>query len=343
MHRPIRGSHHVALVTLATFAGLGALLAGACGGGGDAKWDARSLEATVADLPFAPIIVNSNLGVGKNRLTIALFDENQEFITDAEVKATLYHLDKEPEGEPKNPQRVGDAVVLSPHTLKGVGVARLGSAMVSRHPLPAATSAGDAHIGHDTTVYASMVDFDRAGFWGVSLEVKAKGKTYSGARMVFVVQERTMEPRVGDPALPTKQVTLADVKSIEEIDSSPAPNAELHRMTIADAITSGRPTVIAFATPAFCQTRFCGPVLDQVVTPAWNNFKDRVNVLHVEPYDIAKARAGTLVTVPAVQDWKLLAEPLIFVVGRDGIITAKFEGIMDYPELRAAIEETLKK
>lgn len=342
MHRPVRGIHRAALVTVATLAGVGALLAAACGDG-EAKWDARSLEATVTDLPFAPIIVNSNLGVGKNRLTIALFDENQELITDAEVTATFYHLDKEPEGEPKNPQRVGDALTLPPHTLKSVGVARLGNAMVSRLPRAAATAAGDAHIGHDSTVYASVVDFDRAGFWGVSLDVKAMGKTHSGARMVFVVQERTMEPRVGDPALPTKQVTLADVKSVEEIDSSPAPNPELHRMTIADAIASGKPTVIAFVTPAFCQTRFCGPVLDQVVTPAWTDFKGRVNFLHVEPYDIAKARGGTLVTVPAVQDWKLLAEPLIFVVGRDGIITAKFEGIMDYPELRAAIEETLKK
>ncbi len=342
MHRPSRGFHHAALYAVAMCAALATLLTAACADGAP-KWDARSLEATVADLPFTPIVVNSNLGVGKNRLTVALFDDNQEFVTDAQVTATFYHLDKEPEGEPKNPQRVGDAVTLPPHTLKAVGVARLGSVMVSRLPRPALQDAGDAHIGHDSTVYASTVDFDRAGFWGVSLDVKTAGKTYSGARVVFAVQERTMEPRIGDPAIPSKQLTLADVKNIQEIDSSDTPNPELHGMTIADAIASGKPSVIAFATPAFCQTRFCGPVLDQVVTPAWNDFKGRVNILHVEPYDIAKARSGSLVTVPAVQEWKLLAEPLIFVVGRDGVITAKFEGIMDYPELRAAIEETLKK
>lgn len=341
MHRPHRGFPRATLAAVGALTVAGALLAAACSGGGETKWDARSLEQTVANVPFTPIITNSNLGVGKNRLSLALFDANQELIAGAQVTATFYHLDKEPEGEPKNPKRVGEAT-LPPHTLKGVGVSRLEGILVSRVPRAASTDAGDLHIGHDTTVYASVVDFDRAGFWGVSLDVKTKDKTYSGLRLVFAVQDRTLEPRVGDPALATKQLTLADVKSIEEVDSSLAPNPELHRLTVAQAITSGKPTVIAFVTPAFCQTRFCGPVLDQVVTPAWNEFKGRVNVLHVEPYDIAKAREGKLVTVQAVQDWKLLAEPIIFVVGPDGAITAKFEGVMDYPELQAAVQEALK-
>lgn len=342
MRRPARGPRRAALAALAVVTAVGTVLAGACGGG-EAKWDARSLERTVAGLPFAPIIVNSNLGVGKNRLAIALFDDNQELVAGAQVTATFYHLDKEPEGEPRNPKRAGEAA-LPPRTLKSVGVARAGGALVSRMPSAsdASAAAADPHLGHDSTVYASVVEFDRAGFWGVSLDVKTKERTYSGLRLIFAVQERTLEPRVGDPAPATKQLTLADAKGIEEVDSSPAPNPELHRMTIAQAVASGKPSVIAFVTPAFCQTRFCGPTLDQVVTPAWTEFKGRVNVLHVEPFDIAKARGGKLETVPAVQEWKLLAEPMIFVVGRDGIITAKFEGIMDYPELRTAILEALK-
>lgn len=343
MRRPIRGFRPAALASLVALTAAGALLAGACGGSGgdETKWDAKSVASTVEDLPFTPIITNSNLGVGKNRLSVALFDENQELIADAQMKATFYRLDKEPEGEPKNPQRVGEAT-LSPRTLKGVGVARFEGVLVSREPAGGPPSAVDAHIGHDTTVYTSTVDLDRAGFWGVSLDVATKEKTYAGLRLVFAVQERTLEPQTGEKAPASKQLTLSDVKSVEEVDTSLTPNPELHRLTVAQAIASGKPSVVAFVTPAFCQTRFCGPVVDQVVTPAWTEFKDRVNVLHIEPYDIAKARGGKLETVPAVQEWKLLSEPIIFVVGRDGVIIAKFEGIMDYPELQAAIVEALK-
>ena len=337
MLRPFRGSRRA----LASFAALvgAAILLSACTSGAP-KWDARTLEQTVASAPFQPIIVNSNLGVGANRFALALFDRNQEFVNVADITATFYRLDKEPQGEPTNPQRASEAALLA-RTLKGVGASRFDSALVSREPRGATTAAAVAHIGHDSTVFASVVEFDRAGFWGVSLEVKTGETTYRGLRLVFAVQDRTLEPRVGDAAPGTKQLTVADVKDLTEIDTSQAPNADLHRLTIAAAVASGKPSVVAFVTPAFCQTRFCGPALDQVVLPAWSEFKDRVNVLHVEPYDVGKAKGGTLELVPAMQEWKLLAEPMIFVVGSDGIVAAKFEGIMDYAELRDAILATL--
>lgn len=338
MSRPSRGSRIALLFGLVV-----ALTISGCGGGGGDKWDSKSVEQTVASAPFQPILVNSNLGVGKNRLALALFDQNQELINSAEVKATFYHLDKEPKGEPKNPKRVSEATLVA-RTLKGIGAARLeSSALASRVPAGHSVEPVDAHIGHNSTVFAALVDFDRDGFWGVSLDIKIGDRTYPGMRVVFAVQDRTLEPRVGDPAPATKQLTMSDVKSVEEIDTSPTPNPELHRITIAQAVSSGKPSVIAFVTPAFCQTRFCGPTLDQVVTPAFNEFKGRVNVLHVEPYDIAKAKGGKLELVPAVEEWKLLAEPIIFIVDQNGIVTAKFEGIMEYSEVRDAINQVLSK
>ncbi|RLT41472.1 MAG: hypothetical protein DWI58_08610 [Chloroflexi bacterium] len=338
MLRPTRGL--ISALVLA-FALAAAALVGCAGDGGG--WDARSVQQTVADVPFQPILVNSNLGVGKNRLALALFDANQEFINVADVTATFYHLDKEPKGEPKNAKQVGEANLIA-RTLKSVGASRIGgSTLASRVPGGASVPNVDAHLGHDSTVFAGVVDLDRAGFWGVSLDVKVGDQEFKGLRLVFAVQERTAEPRVGDPAPATKQRVAADVQSLEEIDTSPVPNADLHRVTIAAAIASGKPSVIAFATPAFCQTRFCGPTLDQVVLPAHHEFKDRVHVLHVEPYDVAKAKGGKLELVPAAEDWHLLAEPIIFVVGKDGLVTAKFEGIMDYAELREAILAALAK
>ncbi len=318
-----------------------AVLLGACADG-DAAWDARTLQQTVADAPFQPIIVNSNLGMGQNRFALALFDSNQEFVNAAEVKATFYHLDKEPEGEPTNPRLFAERV-LTARTLKAVGAARPDTGFVSRQPSVVPASAVDAHVGHDSTVFTTAIEFDRAGFWGVALDVKTATQEHRGMRLVFAVQDRTLEPLVGEAAPRTKQLTLSDVKSIEEIDTSPTPNPELHRLTIEQAVTSGRPSVIAFVTPAFCQTRFCGPTLDQVVVPAWTEFRDRVNVLHVEPFDIGKARAGTLELVPAVKEWKILAEPMIFVVASDGTVAAKFEGIAEYAELRDAILATLSR
>ena len=101
--------------------------------------------------------------------------------------------------------------------------------------------------------------------------------------------------------------------------------------------------MIAFATPAFCQTQFCGPVMETVVIPAWQRYRDRVQFIHVEPWDLTKARNGSLVPVDAVQQWGLLSEPFVFVIDADGKVAAKFEGIVGADELDAAIEQVLAK
>ena len=63
-----------------------------------------------------------------------------------------------------------------------------------------------------------------------------------------------------------------------------------------------------------------------------------VQVVHVEPYDIAKAEAGELVPIEAMTEWNLATEPWVFVVGADGKIAASFEGIMGSGELVKAVD-----
>ncbi len=45
------------------------------------------------------------------------------------------------------------------------------------------------------------------------------------------------------------------------------------------------------------------------------------------------------VSVPATVEWGLPTEPYIFVVGADGLVKAKFEGIASQEELAAAFEQ----
>jgi hypothetical protein len=124
------------------------------------------------------------------------------------------------------------------------------------------------------------------------------------------------------------QTTLRDVDDITEIDSSSPPRPEMHELTIAEAIDSGWPTVVAFATPAFCQSRVCGPLMDAVVDPLFERYADRVVFVHVEPFDLAKARGGELIPVPAVDEWGLQTEPWLFIIDQEGRVAGKFEAIV---------------
>ena len=76
--------------------------------------------------------------------------------------------------------------------------------------------------------------------------------------------------------------------------------------------------------------------------PVWERYGDRVNVLQVEPYEVPAARAGTLVPVETMIEWRLQTEPWIFVVDADGLVVAKFEGIMGLDEVNEAVESAFR-
>jgi hypothetical protein len=93
--------------------------------------------------------------------------------------------------------------------------------------------------------------------------------------------------------------------------------------------------VVAFATPKFCASRACGPVVD-VVDDARREFANRgVRFIHVEVYTDNDPNKGVN---RWMREWNLQTEPWVFVVDADGKIVAKFEGSASADELRAAIE-----
>jgi hypothetical protein len=105
-------------------------------------------------------------------------------------------------------------------------------------------------------------------------------------------------------------------------------------MSIAEAVASGRPSVIVFATPKFCQTAICGPTVDRIleIKPSF----PEVNFLHVEVFTNLDD-PDNLQLVPAVSEWGLPTEPWVFVVDATGIVVARFEGVVDAAEIAAAL------
>jgi hypothetical protein len=131
------------------------------------------------------------------------------------------------------------------------------------------------------------------------------------------------------------------VARLEEIDSSTPPRAELHQMRVAEAIEQKRPFVVVIASPSFCTSRLCGPVTDEVAA-LYPKYHDRVEFIHIEPYDLALLRSeNKFRPVGATLEWKLPTEPWTFVVNGQGRLAAKFEGLATRDEIEKAIQRML--
>lgn len=181
-------------------------------------------------------------------------------------------------------------------------------------------------------VYVTYYTFDAPGLWEVL--VTSEGQEL-GQALINVV-ESSSQPNVGEPAPTSDSPTGTTPEELAVITTDPEPIPDYYDLSIADAVGNGRPTVVAFATPAFCQTALCGPTLESVKIAT--DGRDGIDVVHVEPYDLDKATKGDFSPIPTMDEWGLVTEPWVFVVDADGNVAATFEGIMGTEELAAALD-----
>jgi hypothetical protein len=189
---------------------------------------------------------------------------------------------------------------------------------------------------------AEPVTFDRAGFWEVEVTAAIDGDERSG-RGAFQVLAEPLVPAPGDPAPRTENLTLASKDApAAAVDSRAVtggvPDAHLHRTTIADAIRTGRPALVVFATPVYCVSKFCGPITDMIAELA-REHRDRAEFIHVEIWRDFQGQVAN----EAAAEWLLregdLTEPWVFLIGADGRIAARWDNVAAREEVEPLLRE----
>jgi len=270
-----------------------------------------------------PVITTSELVVGPNRLAFGLLKEHQ-LLDEADVVVRVYELHGQ-QAQWQAQTRARYARLESVEHGQRMHV----------HP------DGIRHVHNETTdvqgIYVTQVTFERPGPWGFEVLVRQGDGPAEVVRFTINVLEAPHTPMPGTPAPRSHNLIASDVKDMRQIDTSDPPDPRLHQVRIAEAIAQGRPQVIVFATPKFCTSRICGPVVDIVRTllPAYG---ERVVFTHQEIWQDAAAHE----LFPTVAEWGLQTEPWIFVVDGQGIIRAKFEGLTTAREIEAVLRQVLE-
>lgn len=154
-----------------------------------------------------------------------------------------------------------------------------------------------------------------------------------------IVAESDPVPSVGDAVPESKTPTLASVGGdASAITTRTPPDESLLRYSVADSLRAGVPFVVTFSTPKFCQSRTCGPVVD-VVEEVARRFEDTdVRFIHVEVFEDNDPAKGYN---RWMREWGLETEPWTFLVGRDGRVVQRYEGVVSVLELEEAVNTVL--
>jgi len=189
-----------------------------------------------------------------------------------------------------------------------------------------------------THIYVAHLKLPRAGkFWmlaepeGGSEKVQALGNV--------VVVKHDSPPDVGDPAIASDTPTLASASGdAAAITTRTPPDESLLQYSVADSLDAKVPFVVTFATPKFCSSRTCGPVVDVVDAVRKELTGSGVRFIHVEVYEKNDPQLGPNRWFKA---WHLPSEPWTFLVGRDGRIKERIEGAFSAQELEQAVRSKL--
>jgi hypothetical protein len=98
-------------------------------------------------------------------------------------------------------------------------------------------------------------------------------------------------------------------------------------------VLTPKPIVVLLATPAYCRTTACGPILDLLVDEAEG--RDDIVIIHAEVYknpktvtDLAEA---TLAPLP--NEYQMPFEPSLFVTDASHTIVARGDIVVDRSEM----------
>ncbi len=275
----------------------------------------KSLTELIADLPHGAILSPSSAKgqrPGRNRLGFVIVDRANKQI---DVSAVAVYTAK-PDGS----------------QLRGPFAARKESLAVDTRYRSAQT---DADLASGDTFYvADAVYSSRGPHIAIGL-VRLDGRlVVAEAVGALPIGEQKGPPAVGQRAIKVHTQTGADVGGdLTKLSTRIPPAAKMLDKDFADVVGK-KPVVLVFATPALCQSRTCGPVVDIAEQVRAQNGKG-VTFVHQEIYQ--DNDPGKPYRQP-IRAWRLPSEPWAFVIDRRGKVAARFEGVFSVGELARAVE-----
>jgi hypothetical protein len=277
---------------------------------------------------------------GENRYGFGVFTRNAESqVSDAQI--ALYVAKAPPQsavpkpgagGQPSTKTgKAGKLAILLGGKAKGPYPAQVES-LQTEPAFRSKTTADDPDAGK--AVYVTHLDLPSDGEWRIGALIKEGDKLNATLLPSAVVGQFKDIPRVGQrpPRIhtPTPQSVGGDLSKL----TTRIPPEVMNKADFADVLGK-KPIVLLFATPQFCESRVCGPVVD-VATQVQRDYGDKAEFIHMEIYNDNDPGKGVR---PQIRAFHLPSEPFLFVIDRNGVIRTEIEGAFNVAELTKAVKE----
>ncbi len=195
--------------------------------------------------------------------------------------------------------------------------------------------------GVEQVSYVATLDFPQPGRWRLAVTATGPSATLSGSVEMTVLDPGTTAA-IGAPAPTAHTPTLADVGGDPRaVTTDPAPYLQLSERSTTDTLAAHTPFVLIIDSVRFRVSPACGKavVMARYLVYRWTD----VAFIHLEPFrysvventpvldgDISNPPLSPVAATWGIGEppWGALSMPWVFVVDGNGIVRAKYQGLI---------------
>ena len=274
--------------------------------------------------------------VGSNRYPFGVFEKSNAEGEGAEVDdaEVAIYLAKVPVVRGKAAKSVDEGKALDQLAV-GPFPAKI-ETLATQPRFESKTTADDPDAAR--VVYSAQVPLPEKGQWRLAALIKEGNELRATPPLAGTTAgEYNLIPQVGKKAPLINTPTAQDVGGdLSKITTRRPPDTQ-NEVNYANVLGK-EPILLLFATPKFCQSRVCGPVVD-VAEQAKAKFGNEARFIHMEIYD--DKNPSDLTVLPQVRAFHLPSEPWLFAIGREGVVKAAIEGGFGTELMDEAVEKAV--
>jgi hypothetical protein len=276
---------------------------------------------------------------GENRYPFGVFDRDEGEVPDVEVALYLAKVPEPGPGAKSKPGTRGKTAQAQAQALDQTARGPFPAAIESLATKPAfraRTTGEDPDAA--SVVYSTQLDLPSEGEWRIAAILEEDGELKGTLLPSAVVGEFRRIPKPGRKAPVIHTPTAADAGGdLSKLTTRVPPDTQ-NEVDYAEALGK-EPIVLLFATPAFCQSRVCGPVVD-VAEQAKQEYGGKAAFIHMEIYDDNDPAKGVR---PQVRTFRLPSEPFLFAVDRQGVVRDTVEGAFGLKLMHEAADKAIAR
>jgi hypothetical protein len=259
---------------------------------------------------------------GENRYPFGVAERKGGQISDAEV--AIYYA-RVPQPKPGAKAKAGKKGLVGKAQEQALEEPAVGpfpakiETLATKPAFRARTTVDDPDVA--PVVYSAQIPFPEDGEWRLAALIKEGDELTATLLPSANVGEFTDFPHAGRPAPKIHTPTAEEVGGdLSKITTRVPPDTQ-NKVDYAEALGK-EPILLLFATPQFCQSRVCGPVVD-VAEQAQQEYGDKAAFIHMEIYNDNDPGQGVR---PQVRAFGLPSEPWLFAINRNGVVSSAVEG-----------------